>query len=130
MIHHSVGVSRRIARVIAAVGGPLWAVVAGANPAGAGGAPPGLEPPLRGSYCEESEQGLARSQAGCARISGYITAGAHFEPDEPIGGPANLFAPLDGPGIAGAGVSGFKTIGAPLEGESLLRPLSSGDQAR
>jgi hypothetical protein len=128
MIHHSVGASRRIARVIAAVGGPLWAIIAGANPASAGSAPPGHEPPLRGSYC--NEQDLAPSQLGCARISGYITAGAHFEPDEPIGGPANLFAPLDGPGIAGAGVSGFKTIGAPLGGETFLPPLSSSGEAR
>jgi hypothetical protein len=128
MIHHSVGASRRIARVIAAVGGPLWAIIAGANPASAGSAPAGLEPPLRGSYCDE--QDLARSGPGCARISGYITAGAHFESDEPIGGRANVFSPLDGPGIAGAGVSGFKTIGAPLGGETFLPPLSSGDEAR
>jgi len=129
MIHHSVGASRRIARVIAAVGGPLWAIIAGANPASAGGAAPGLEPPLRGSFCEESEQDLAWSRAGCARISGYITAGAHFEPDEPIGGRANLFAPLDQPGIAGGGVSGFKRIGAPLGGQPVLPRLSSGDEA-
>jgi hypothetical protein len=128
MIHHSVGASRRIARVIAAAGGPLWAIIAGANPASAGSAPPGLEPALRGSYCDERD--LARSGVGCARISGYITAGAHFEPGEPIDGRANVFAPLDGPGIAGAGVSGLRTIGAPLGGETFLPPLSSGDEAR
>jgi len=128
MIHHSVSASRRIARVIAAVGGPLWAIIAGANPASAGGAAPGLEPPLRGAYCDE--QDLASSQAGCARISGYITAGAHFEPDAPIGGRLDLFAPPDGPGIAGAGVSGFRTIGAPLGRETFSPPLSSSDEAR
>ena len=126
MIHHSAGASRRIARVIAAVGGPLWAIVAGANPASAGSAAPGLEPPLRGSYCDEQDR--APSRAGCARISGYITAGAHFEPDERMGGRPSFFAPLE-PGIAG-GISGFKTVGAPLGADPFLPRPSSSDQAR
>ncbi len=107
MIHHSVSASRRIARVVTAVGGPLWVIIAAVNPASAGSAAPGLEPPLRGSYCEESEHDLARSGAGCARISGYIAAGARFNSDAPIDGRPNLFAPLDGPGIA-KGLSDFK----------------------
>jgi hypothetical protein len=132
MIHHSVGAPRRVARVIAAVGGSLWAIIAGglSNPASAGSAAPGLEPPLRGSYCEESEQDLARSRAGCARISGYITAGARFGPDERIGGRATFFAPPDEPGIAGGDVSGFKTIAAPPGGDPVLPRLSAGDNAR
>ena len=130
MIHHSVGASRRIARVIAAVGGPLWAIIVAANPASAGSAAPSLEAPLRGAYCEGSEQDPARSGPGCARINGYITAGAQFEPDAPIGGRLDLFAPPDGPGIGGAGVSGFRTIGAPLGRETFSPPLSSSDEAR
>jgi len=124
MIHPSVSASRRIARVIAAAGGPLWVIVAGANPASAGSAAPGVEPPLRGSYCEESEQDLARSQAGCARISGYIAAGARLDSDAPVDGRPNLFAPLDGPGMA-AGLSEFKD----RAGQSFPPPLGLGAAA-
>ena len=135
MIHHSIGASRRVVRAIAAVGGPLLAIIAGgnpSNPASAGSAATtGLEPPLRGSYCEGSEQDLAPpSRAGCARISGYIAAGARFESDGRIGGRPNFFTPLEGPGIAGGGISGFKTVGAPLGGEPLLPPASPGGETR
>lgn len=119
MIHHSVGASRKVARVIAAMGGPLLAIIAGANPASAGGVAPGVEPPLRGSYCEEWAQDLAPARAGCARISGYITAGARFEPDERIGGLPGFFAPLDDPGSVG----GLSALKAPA-GQSLAPPPS------
>lgn len=129
MIHHSIGASPRVARKTAAASGLLWAIIAGSlsNPASAGSVAPGLEPPLRGSYCEGSEQDLASSaRAGCARISGYVAAGARFGSDEQIGGRPNIFAPLDDPGIAVDGVSGFK---AP-SGQSFLPPAASGDEAR
>jgi hypothetical protein len=134
MIHHSVGPWRKVARVIAAVGGPLWAIIAGSlpNPASAGGAAPGLQPLQRGSYCEGSDQDLTPPGrgAGCARINGYIAAGARFGSEERIGGRPDLFAPLNEPGIAGGRASGFKTVGAPL-GEELFFPrLSSDDEAR
>jgi len=127
MIHHSVGASRKVARIIAAAGGPLLAIIAGcqSNPASAGGAAPSLEPPLRGSYCEESEQDSAPARAGCARINGYIAAGAHFETGERIGGRPDPFAPLDEPGIAGR-PSGFKTLG----GQPFLPSATPGDEAR
>jgi hypothetical protein len=116
---------------MAAMGGPFWAIVAGclSNPASAGGAAPGLEPPLRGSYCEESEQDLAPARPGCARISGYIAAGARFTSDERVGGRPDFFAPLNDPGIAG-GASGFKIVGSPPGGEPLLLRASPGDAAR
>ncbi|HEY1783756.1 MAG TPA: hypothetical protein VGG79_25570 [Roseiarcus sp.] len=63
------------------------------------------------------------ARAGCARISGYIAAGARFGADAQIGGRPNLFAPLDDPGIAGGGVSGFNA----LRGQSFLPPAASGE---
>ena len=106
MIHHSIGASRRVARTVGALTASLLAVIAGSlpNPASAGGAI-GLDPqpPLRGSYCEGSDQDLAPpTRAGCARISGYIAAGARFGSDERIGGRPDLFAPIDEPVIAGS----------------------------
>jgi hypothetical protein len=120
--------------MIGAFSAPLLAVVAGSlpNPASAGGAI-GLEPqpPLRGSYCEGSEQDLAPpSRAGCARISGYITAGARFGSDERIGGRHDPFAPIDEPAIAGNQASGLTIVGAPLSGDRFLAPTSSADIAR
>jgi hypothetical protein len=135
MIHHSIGASRRVARIIGVFSAPLLAVIAGSlpNPASAGGAI-GLDPqpPLRGSYCEGSDQDLAPpTRAGCARISGYITAGARFGSDERIGGRPDLFAPIDEPGIAGSrSSSGLTIIGAPLGGNHFLAPTGSGDIAR
>jgi len=131
MIHHSLGASRRLARIIAAVGGPLLAITAGglSNPASAGGAPaPDPQPTLRGSYCEGSDQDLAppARASGCARISGYIAAGARFER---IGGRADPFAPIDQP-VAGDQASGVTIVGAPLSGERLLLPASPSGAAR
>ena len=135
MIHHSIGASRRVARIIGAFSAPLLAVIAGSlpNTAIAGGAI-GLDPqpPLRGSYCEGSDQDLAPpTRAGCARISGYITAGARFGSDERIGGRHDPFAPIDEPAIAGSPLSsGLTIIGAPLGGDRFLAPTGSGDIAR
>jgi len=133
MIHHSIGASRRVARIIGAFSAPLLAVIAGSlpNTAIAGGAI-GLDPqpPLRGSYCEGSDQDLAPpTRAGCARISGYITAGARFGSDERIGGRHDPFAPIDEPAIAGNQASGLTIVGAPLS-DRFLAPTSSGDIAR
>jgi hypothetical protein len=111
MIHHSIGASRRVARIIGVFSAPLLAVIAGSlpNTAIAGGAI-GLDPqpPLRGSYCEGSDQDLGvPTRAGCARISGYIAAGARFGSDERIGGRHDPFAPIDEPAIAGNQASGL-----------------------
>jgi hypothetical protein len=135
MNHHSIGASRRVARIIGAVGGPLLAITAGSlsNPASAGGSTvPEPKPTLRGSYCEGSDQDLAPpSRAlGCARISGYIAAGAHFGSDERIGGRSDPFAPIDEPGIAGGQASGLTIVGAPAEGKRFLLPASPSDAAR
>ena len=129
MIHHSIGASRRIARTVGALSASLLAVIAGSlpNPASAGGAI-GLDPqpPLRGSYCEGSDQDLAPPiRVGCARISGYIAAGARFGSDERIGGRHDPFGPIDEPAIAGLTI-----IGAPLSGDRFLAPTSAGDIAR
>ena len=134
MIHHSIGASRRVARIIGAFSAPLLAVIAGSlpNPASAGGAI-GLDPqpPLRGSYCEGSDQDLAPpTRAGCARISGYITAGARFGSDERIGGRHDPFGPIDEPAIAGNQASGLTIVGSPLSGDRFLAPTSAGDIAR
>ena len=134
MIHHSIGASRRVARTVGALSASLLAVIAGSlpNPASAGGAI-GLDPqpPLRGSYCEGSDQNLAPpTRAGCARISGYITAGARFGSDERIGGRHDPFAPIDEPGLTGNPSSGLTIVGAPLGGDRFLPPASRGDIAR
>ena len=134
MIHHFIGASRRVARIIGVFSAPLLAVIAGSlpNPASAGGAI-GLDPQpaLRGSYCEGSDQDLAPpTRAGCARISGYITAGARFGSDERIGGRHDPFGPIDEPAIAGNQASGLTIIGAPLSGDRFLAPTSAGDIAR
>ena len=134
MIHHSIGASRRVARIIGAFSAPLLAVIAGSlpNPASAGGAI-GLDPqpPLRGSYCAGSDQDLAPpTRAGCARISGYITAGARFGSDERIGGRHDPFGPIDEPAIAGNQASGLTIIGAPSSGDRFLAPTSASDIAR
>jgi hypothetical protein len=135
MIHHSLGASRRLARIIGAVGGLLLAITVGglSNPASAGGAlAPDPQPTLRGSYCEGSDQDLAppARASGCARISGYIAAGARFGSSERIGGRADPFAPIDQPGSAGDQASGVTIVGAPLSGERLLLPGSPSDAAR
>jgi hypothetical protein len=134
MIHHSIGASRRVARTVGALTASLLAVIAGSlpNPASAGGAI-GLDPqpPLRGSYCEGSDQDLAPpTRAGCARISGYIAAGARFGSDERIGGRHDPFGPIDEPAIAGNQASSLTIIGAPLSGDRFLAPTSAGDIAR
>jgi hypothetical protein len=135
MIHHSIGASRRVARIIAAAGGPLLAIIAGSlsNPARAGGAAePNAQPLQRGSYCEGSDLDLARPSraAGCARINGYIAAGARFGSGERIGGRPDPFAPLDEPEIAGRRASGLTIVGAPLGDDRFLLPASPGDSAR
>jgi hypothetical protein len=134
MIHHSIGASRRVARIVGALSASLLAVIAGSlpNAASAGGAI-GLDPqpPLRGSYCEGSDQDLAPpTRAGCARISGYITAGARFGSDERIGGRHDPFAPIEEPAIAGNQASGLTIVGAPLSGDRFLAPVSSAGVAR
>jgi hypothetical protein len=132
MIHHSVGASRRVARVVAAVSAPLLALLAASlsNPASAGsGGALGDQPQIRGSYCDGSDDDLSR--AGCARIKGYIAAGDHVGSGDRIGGRPSPFAPINDPGIAGARASsGFMIIGAPLGGDRLLAPTSAGDIAR
>jgi hypothetical protein len=134
MIHHSIGASRKVVRVITVVGGPLLALMAGSlsNAASAGGpGAPDSQPGLRGSYCEGSDQDFAPpARGGCARISGYIGAGARFGSEERIGGRTDPFAPLDEPGIAGGRASGLTIVGAPLGGDRFLPPDSPGDIAR
>jgi hypothetical protein len=135
MNHHSIGASRRVARMIGAVGGPLLAITAGSlsNPASSGGSTvPEPKPTLRGSYCEGSDQDLVPpSRAlGSARISGYIAAGARFGSEERIGGRSDPFAPIDEPGIAGGQASGLTIVGAPAEGKRFLLPASPSDAAR
>jgi hypothetical protein len=133
MIHHSIGASRRVARIVGALSASLLAVIAGSlpNTAIAGGAiVPDPQPPVRGSYCEGSDQDLAPVRAGCARISGYITAGARFGSDERIGGRHDPFGPIDEPAIAGSQASGLTIVGAPLSGDRFLAPTGSADIAR
>ena len=128
MIHHSIGASRGVARVIGALSAPLLAVIGASlpNAASAGGAIAlDSQPPLRGSYCGgSSEDAAAPVRAGCARISGYITAGARVGSDERIGGRHDPFAPI------GNQASGLTIIGAPLSGDRFLAPTSAGDIAR
>ena len=89
------------------------------------------QPTLRGSYCEGSDQDLAPpTRAGCARISGYIAAGARFGSDERIGGRPDPFAPIDEPVSVGNQASGLTIVGAPLGGDRFLPPTSKGDIAR
>jgi len=134
MIHRSISASRKVHRVVAAVGAPLLAIVAAglSNPASAGsGGALGPQTEMNGSYCAESDGDLAPSRAGCARIRGYIPAGERFGSDDRIGGRPGPFAPLDEPGIAGARSSfGLTIIGSPLGGDRFLAPPGSGDIAR
>jgi hypothetical protein len=144
MIHHSIGASRKVSRIIAAVSGPLLAITAASlpNPASAGGsASPDPQPALGGSYCAGSAQDLALpTRAGCARISGYIAAGARisgyiaagarFGSDQRIGGRSDPFAPIEEPAIAGNQASGLTIVGAPTGGGRFLLPASPGDIAR
>jgi hypothetical protein len=134
MIHRSVGASRKVHGVVAAVGAPLLAIIAAglSNPASAGsGGALGPQTQMRGSYCGESDDDLAPSRAGCARITGYIAAGERFGSDDRIGGRPSPFAPLVEPGGAGSrSSSGLTIIGAPLGGDRLLAPSGSGDIAR
>jgi hypothetical protein len=131
MIHRFVRASRKVHGVVAAVGAPLLAMIAAglSTPASAGSGALGPQIQIRGSYCGESDDDLAPSRAGCARITGYIAAGERFVPDDRIGG--RPFAPLDEPGVAGSrSSSGLTVIGAPLGGDRLLAPSGSGDIAR
>jgi hypothetical protein len=134
MIHHSVGASRKVARIIGAVSAPLLAVIGGSlpNAASAGGTgAPDAQPALRGSYCEGSDQGLTQAaRLGCARISGYIAAGARFGSDERINGRPDPFAPIEEPAIVGGPASGFTIVGGPASGERFLVPASPGETAR
>jgi hypothetical protein len=70
------------------------------------------------------------TRAGCARISGYVTAGARFGSDERIGGRPDPFAPIDEPAIVGNQASGLTIVGAPLTGDRFLTPTNSADIAR
>jgi hypothetical protein len=72
----------------------------------------------------------APARAGCARISGYITAGARFGSDERIGGRRDPFAPIDEPAIGGNQAFGLTIVGAPLGADRFLSPAGSGDTAR
>ena len=130
MILYSVDASRRVARIFAVLSAPLLAVMGGSLPnAASAGSAVALDPQstLRGSYCEGSDQDSAPPArvAGCARISGYITAGARVGSDERIGGRLDPFAP-----IAGDQASGLTIVGAPLSGERYFLPPSPGDIAR
>ncbi len=126
MIHHSVGASRRVAGIVAAV---LAVGVCSPASAGGGGAL-GAQPEMRGSYCGESDE-AAPSRAGCARITGYIVAGERFGSGDRIGGARNPFAPVDDPGIAAPrSPSGLIIMGAPATADRFLVPLGSGDIAR
>jgi hypothetical protein len=132
MIHNSIGASQKGARIVRALSALFLAVIGGIlpNPASAGNGG-GLEPQLRGSYCDESDQYLAPSRAGCARIKGYIAAGDRFGSDDRIGGRLSPFGPLDEPGIAAArSPSGLVIIGAPLGRDRFFVPTSKGDIAR
>jgi hypothetical protein len=134
MIHDSIGASRRVARIVGALSLPLLAIIAGSLPspasAGSGGAL-GPQLQMRGSYCDESDQDLAPSRAGCARIKGYIAAGERSGSDDRIGGRPSPFGSLDEPGIVGArSSSGLVIIGAPLGSGRFLSPTSPGDIAR
>jgi hypothetical protein len=134
MIHHSIGASSRVARIVAALSAPLLVVIGGSlpNAASAGSAAaPDPQLPLRGSYCEgSSEDAPPPVRAGCARINGYITAGARVGPDTRIGGRHDPFAPIDEPAIPGNRASGLTIVGAPLGGDRFLAPAGSGDIAR
>jgi hypothetical protein len=125
MIHHSVGASRRITRIVGALCAPLLAIggISLPNVANAGSAGPDPQSALRGSYCEGSDLG-APTRAGCARISGYITAGARSGSDDRIGGRHDLFAPIDNQS------SGLVIVGTPSSGDRFLSPTSPGDIAR
>jgi hypothetical protein len=67
------------------------------------------------------------ARAGCARISGYIAAGARFGSDERIGGRPDPFAPIEEPAIVGGRASGVTIVGGPASGERFLVPASPGD---
>ena len=120
--------------MIGALSAPLLAVIGASlpNAASAGSAAaPDPQSALRGSYCEGSSQDAAAPvRAGCARISGYITAGARFGSDERIGGRHDPFAPIDEPAIARNQASGLTIVGAPLSGGRFLAPAGAGDIAR
>jgi hypothetical protein len=130
MIHYSVGASRRVVRIVGALSAPLLAII-GASLANAGGAGPDSRSTLRGSYCEGSGQDLgAPTRAGCARISGYITAGARSGSDDRIGGRRDRFAPLDESAITSNPSSRLTIVGVPLSGDRFLSPTSPDDIAR
>jgi hypothetical protein len=133
MIHNSIGASRRVVRIVVTLSAPLLVIMGASlpNAASAGGAGPDPQSTLRGSYCDGSDQDSgAPTRAGCARISGYITAGARFGPDERIGGRHGPFAPIDEPAITGNPSSSLMIVGAPFSGDRFLSPASPGDIAR
>jgi hypothetical protein len=129
MIHHSFGASRGAARIIGTLSAPLLAIMAGSLPnvASAGSAIAlDPQPSLQGSYCGgSSEDAGAPVRAGCARISGYITAGERFGSDERIGGRHDPFGPING-----NQASSLTIVGAPLSRDRFLTPANSGDIAR
>ncbi len=132
MIHHSIVASRGVARIIGALCTPLLAVIGASlpNAASAGGAVAlDSQPPLRGAYCGGSSEDPTPARAGCARISGYITAGARFGSNERIGGRRDPFGPIGEPAIAGNQASGLTIVGAPLSGDRFLTPTSAADIA-
>jgi hypothetical protein len=83
---------RRFKRFAAGFGAPLLAIVATA--ASAGEFDPSDEPR---SYCASRDRDVD-APGGCARISGYIAAGADLA-DERIGGRSPLFSPPAEPEI-------------------------------
>jgi hypothetical protein len=126
MILYSIGVSRRLARIVAVLcalalmGGSLLNAASAGSPAA-----PDRQSVLSGSDCVGSNQDLAPpTRAGCARISGYITAGARFGADERIGGRSDPFAP-----IAGDQPPGLTIVSAPFSIDRFLPP-SPADIAR
>ena len=111
MIYNSVGASRRVAGVVAAVGAPLLAMLAAglSNPASAGsGGAHGPNPKCAGPYCDESDEAALRLEPG-ARGSKAISRQASVS--APTIGSADArgpFAPIDEPGVVGArSSSGF-----------------------
>jgi hypothetical protein len=119
--------------MVGALSVPLLAIIGASlpNAANAGSAGPDPQSALRGSYCEGSDQDLeAPTRAGCARISGYITAGARSGSDDRIGGRRDPFAPIDEPAIAGNPSSRLTIVGAPWSDEGFFAPTRSGDIAR
>jgi hypothetical protein len=110
------------------VGGPLAPATAGefdrSTLHGAVAAP---------TQCESRNEGpdALQDSGECSRISGYVTAGARFGPDERIGGLPSPFGPLDAPEFVGSiRPSGAVIVGAPASREPLFLPPAAADEAR